>query len=66
MRPTFNFDQEIINKIRNESFKKIGRIHDWRNYVPYEAIQKWATFSDRERFLIWYFAETEADAEEWD
>lgn len=56
---------ELID-IENPNFQNVGKVHDWRNYVPYEWQEKWFEFTERERQIIAVMAETQADKEEWD
>lgn len=52
--------------LSNPEFDKIGRVHDWRNYVPDEWQKCWKEFTDRERMIIAAMAEKQAGNEEWD
>jgi len=52
--------------IRNEDFTHIGRVHDWRNYIPPILKQMWPSLSDETIISSWYFAEEKASNEEWD
>lgn len=52
--------------INNPDFENTGRIHDWRNYVPYDWQKNWNHFSERERQIICVMAQMQADREEWD
>lgn len=49
--------------LRDETFKQMGRVHEWRNYA---ARDKWKKMSDLERLLDYALAERASDAEEWD
>lgn len=61
----FESDLSMID-IDNPDFKNAGKIHDWRNYVPYEWEKNWHLFTERERKIIAVMAEKRANAEEWD
>jgi len=56
---------ELID-IENPKFEETGKVHDWRNYVPYDWQTNWFEFSERERQIIAVMAETQADSEVWD
>jgi hypothetical protein len=49
----------------SEDFSVINRVHDWRNYVDKDLIAIWHELSDRERKLIFLFADRQAAAEVW-
>lgn len=52
--------------IENPRFEDAGKVHDWRNYVPYDWQKNWFEFTERERQIIAVMAETQADKEDWD
>lgn len=52
--------------INNPDFKSTSRVHDWRNYVPYDWQKNWEHFTERERQIIAVMALSQADDEEWD
>jgi len=61
------FDDFISGiNINNPQFEKTTKVHDWRNYVPYEWQESWCEFTERERKIIAVMAETQADKEDWD
>jgi hypothetical protein len=55
----------MIN-IDKPEFENKDKVHDWRNYVPYEWQNNWEQFTQRERQIIAVMAQTQADKEEWD
>jgi hypothetical protein len=63
-----NLFEDFISEINinNPQFEKTTKVHDWRNYVPYEWQQEWDNFTERERKIIAVMAETQSDKEEWD
>ena len=61
----FDWQRERID-IENPQFKKAGRIHDWRNHVPYEVKEVWNELSAEERKVFALMAGEAADMEEWD
>jgi len=62
-----NYISELSkNDISNPDFKNTGKVHDWRNYVPYDWQNNWHQFSERERQIIAVMAQMQADNEEWD
>lgn len=58
------FTKEI--DINNPDFANTTKVHDWRNYVPFEWQKSWLEFSERERQIIVVMAEMQSDNEEWD
>lgn len=52
--------------IENPDFKNTSKVHDWRNYVPYDWQKNWEQFTERERQIIAVMAQSKADKEEWD
>lgn len=52
--------------INNPDFENTSKVHDWRNYVPYEWQKNWKELTERERQIIVVMAQSEADQEEWD
>lgn len=59
-------NRTALCKFEDQDFEDIGRVHDWRNYVPKEIIEVWGSLTDRERKLIFIICEPIADAEYWD
>jgi hypothetical protein len=55
---------ELID-IENPKFEEKIKVHDWRNYVPYDWQINWFEFTERERQIIAVMAETQADKEDW-
>lgn len=61
------YTAELSNiDINNPEFNKASKVHDWRNYVPYDWQTCWLEFSERERKLMAVMAQMQADKEEWD
>ena len=52
--------------IENPDFKNTSKVHDWRNYVPYDWQKNWHLFTERERQIIAVMSQSQADKEEWD
>lgn len=52
--------------INNPDFKNKSKVHDWRNYVPFDWQKNWEQLTERERKIIFVMAEIQADKEEWD
>ena len=50
----------------NPDFKNASKVHDWRNYVPYDWQKLWSQFTERERQIIAIMAQIQADKEGWD
>lgn len=61
----YDWRSEQIN-IENPNFHKAGRVHDWRNHVPYDIKKIWKELSVEERKVIAFFAEEKASDEDWD
>lgn len=61
------FDEitEGVN-LHDPKFDQTRKVHDWRNYVPFEWQKDWNEFTDREKKIIIVMAETQAEVEEWD
>ena len=43
-----------------------GRVHNWRNHVPYRVRDAWSKMSVDERKIAWLYAQERADEEEWE
>ncbi len=66
-----NLFKDYTNKlsmidIDNPDWKNISKVHDWKNYVPYDWQENWQDFTERERQIIAVMAQSQADKEEWD
>jgi hypothetical protein len=63
-----NLFEDFIKHIdlNEPKFEQATKVHDWRNYVPYDWQKDWNDFTDREKKIIAVMAETQADKEEWD
>lgn len=55
-----------IVPVDSPDFDKAGKVHDWRNHVPYWARDLWPDLTHRERVLLALVAEGGASREEWD
>lgn len=53
-----------IKELREEDFKNIHRVQDWRNYI--HGRNQWYDLTDIERVLQYLTAWKTADREEWD
>jgi len=53
-------------KFENVDFSKVGRVHDWRNYVPDKLKEDWKDLTERERKLVFIIAVEGASREDWD
>lgn len=56
-------DQEEIDW---PAFGTEGRVHDWRNHIPYYVRENWSRLSVETRMVLYYMAKQQADLEEWD
>ena len=63
-----NLYEDFIKHINldNPEFDKRNKVHDWRNYVPYDWMKEWDNLTEREKKIIAVMAETQANNEEWD
>ena len=52
--------------INEPDFENKSKVHDWRNYVPYDWQNNWDCFTEQERQIIAVMANSQADKEEWD
>jgi len=52
--------------IDRPDFDNKTKVHDWRNYVPYNWQTNWGQFTEREKKIIAVMAQMQADNEEWD
>ena len=52
--------------IEKPDFKNTTKVHDWRNYIPYDWQINWNQFTQRERQIMAVMAQSSADIEEWD
>ena len=43
-----------------------GPVHEWRNYVPATLRAEWRDLPPITRFIVWWFCEGRAGAEEWE
>lgn len=59
---------EILSgiNINKPDFENKQKVHDWRNYVPYDWQKNWEEFTERERQIIAVMTQTQAENEEWD
>jgi hypothetical protein len=54
------------DSIENPDWDGVGKVYDWRNYVP-EAIQEnWHNLPPKARAVCIVMASKQASAEEWD
>jgi hypothetical protein len=47
-------------------WKERHKVHDWRNYIPYDVRVNWGNLSQDSKNAFYYMAELQADNEEWD
>jgi hypothetical protein len=52
--------------IDNPQFNNANHCHDWRNYVNEDFKRMWPDLTRREKLIIAYFADVQAQQEEWD
>lgn len=72
MKNTSNFDcllnlsKHILDEIDNPIWGEGSRCNNWKNYVYLDFKKNWHLLTDRERLIIAYLADCQADKEEWD
>ena len=49
----------------DKTWHDIGKVHDWRNYVPDDVKRIWNTFEHYQQDAIQAMAQGMADKEEW-
>lgn len=42
------------------------KCHEWKNHVPADVADMWATFTEPQRFALFLWAHELASREEWD
>lgn len=47
-------------------WRKAGRVHDWRNHVPDDVQELWATFTREQRGALVRWANELSDNEKWE
>lgn len=58
-----DWDRSLID---NPDWENRGRVHDWRNHVPYGLMKFWGRLSDETKFVVFALAIEEAHNEVWD
>lgn len=59
-------DSRITLILGKPNFEGAGKVHDWRNYIPYGLKKKWSELSIETRYCLYKMAEHNAWGEEWD
>lgn len=57
---------EFLEEVAVVTWNDIGRVHDWRNYVPMKLQGIFHKLSFEARVVIYITAEAQADQEDWD
>ena len=52
--------------ILRPSWSDVGRVHDWRNYIPDAMRERWFMLSPDARVAAYIMATDLAHSEEWD
>lgn len=52
--------------LEREEFKVIGRVHEWRRYIPDGFKKIWAELPSEAKFCMFVMASRQAKDEEWD
>jgi len=55
-----------LKELDSPEWEARSKCHDWKGYVPSELISAWSELTRREKVIIAYLANLQADAEEWD
>lgn len=50
----------------NPTWDDVGKVHDWRNYVPDGMRKDWQEMDYETRIAVYVMAEARADTEAWD
>lgn len=66
MSNEFLLKKTAFVNLDNVNFQEGGKVHNWRNYVPFELQSAWEELTLRERQIIFVMACEQADKEEWD
>lgn len=61
----FSFERRNGN-IEDPKFDEAGRVHDWRNHVPFYLKEMWTKLSKETRLVLAIMAADAADMEHWD
>ena len=61
-----NTEQYIEQALFGFNRTPIGRVHDWRNYVPHKLRQHWDALPLEARLIAFTICENMANREEWD
>lgn len=52
--------------VLNPRWDEVGKVHDWRNYVPDFVQDDWESLSDADKLQYLRWAQSMSDKEEWD
>jgi len=61
----YSFERREGN-ISDPKFDEAGRVHDWRNHVPFYLKEMWDRLSKETRLVLAILAAEAADEEPWD
>lgn len=56
----------VLDIVKNPQFEKVGKVHDWRNYIPDCMIDVWDVLSLDAKIACFIMAAKEANSEDWD
>lgn len=59
------YNPDLFNA-EDPKFEETRKVHDWRNYVPFEWMRNWDKLTSREKKIIVIMSEIQADKENWD
>lgn len=59
-------DDDLPQDWLSPNWATVGRVHDWRNYIPESLQVRWFALSSETRMVAAALAQAQADREEWD
>lgn len=62
----FDYLLFCLDNLDNPQFDKVGRVHNWRNYVPDAVKSRWPDLSEDAKLITYIIAEVQANREDWD
>ena len=63
---SYQENQKVPEEAMYPNWKDVGTVHDWRSYVKGDVRDLWDDLPPEARSIIYGWAETKADNEEWD
>ena len=63
---SLNIPPRTLEAITNPEWERVGRVHDWRNYISEILQDNWDSLSEETRLVAYSMAGEQASSEEWD